>query len=143
MLARKPDRTRGAFQAHERALQSYLPFPSPFASLHTFTHSTDTANSTKQNLLKTPREDIRAAESKIKPAKQIIHSAMRDISPTPSSASKKQSEIATLQPSKADTNHSKTITARSLRTQQEQTPKRNRRTYRTLKKRTPCLRSSI
>lgn len=45
VLARNPVKTLGAFHAHERTLQSYLPLPSPFENLQTFTHSTETAKS--------------------------------------------------------------------------------------------------
>ena len=43
VLARNPVRTLGAFHAHDRRLQSYLPLPSPLHNLHTFTHSKETA----------------------------------------------------------------------------------------------------
>jgi hypothetical protein len=42
-VARNPVRTLGALEAHDRKLQSYLPFPSPLHKLHTFTHSKETA----------------------------------------------------------------------------------------------------
>lgn len=43
MLARNPVNALGAFHAQDRALQSYLPLPSPIENLHTFKHSTETA----------------------------------------------------------------------------------------------------
>lgn len=44
VLARNPVNILGAFHAQERTLQSYLPLPSPFDNLQTFTHSNDTKN---------------------------------------------------------------------------------------------------
>jgi hypothetical protein len=40
--ARKPVKALGAFHAHDRTLQSYLPLPSHFDDLHAFTHSNET-----------------------------------------------------------------------------------------------------
>jgi len=48
VLARKPVRTLGDFDAHDRWLQSYLPFPSPLQELHTFTHSKETEKKKKK-----------------------------------------------------------------------------------------------
>lgn len=50
MLARNPVKTLGAFHAHERILQSYLPLPSPFDNLHMFTHSKETTRIQKKQI---------------------------------------------------------------------------------------------
>ena len=76
MHARNPVKALGAFHAHDRALQSYLPLPSHFGDLHTFTHSTETTRFKKHifDNIRTPQftKNIKPQKTKMIKDKFLI-----------------------------------------------------------------------